>query len=38
LRRGFDDSARLESLYETWGFNTLLKNLREARQGALFEK
>ena len=38
LRRGFDDSARLEELYEAWGFNTLLKNLREARQGALFEK
>ena len=38
LRCGFKDAARLEALYETWGFNTLLKNLREARQGALFEK
>ncbi len=38
LRQGFHDSARLEELYEMWGFNTLLKNLREARQGALFEK
>ena len=37
LRRGFQDSARLEKLYEAWGFNTLLKDLREARQGALFE-
>jgi DNA polymerase-1 len=37
LRRGFHDSARLEALYEAWGFNTLLKDLREARQGALFE-
>ncbi len=37
LRRGFQDSARLEKLYEEWGFKTLLKDLREARQGALFE-
>ena len=37
LRRGFQDAARLEKLYEAWGFNTLLKDLREARQGALFE-
>jgi len=37
LRRGFQDSARLEKLYKAWGFNTLLKDLREARQGALFE-
>ena len=36
LRRGFQDSAKLEELYEAWGFNTLLNNLREARQGALF--
>ena len=34
----FQDTARLEKLYKTWGFNTLLKDLREARQGALFEK
>ena len=37
LRRGFQDAARLEALYEAWGFNTLLKDLRETRQGALFE-
>ncbi len=37
LRRGVQDAARLEKLYEAWGFNTLLKDLREARQGALFE-
>ena len=37
LRRGFQDSARLEKLFETWGFRTMLNNLREARQGALFE-
>ena len=37
LRRGFQDTARLEKLYKTWGFNTLLKDLREARQGVLFE-
>ena len=37
LRRGFQDAARLEKLYEAWGFNTLLKDLRETRQGALFE-
>jgi len=37
LRRGFQDVARLEALYEAWGFNTLLKDLRETRQGALFE-
>ena len=37
LRRGFQDTARLEMLYKAWGFNTLLKDLREARQGALFE-
>jgi hypothetical protein len=33
----FQDTARLEKLYKTWGFNTLLKDLREARQGVLFE-
>jgi len=27
----------LEELFETWGFRTMLNNLREARQGALFE-
>ena len=37
LRRGFQDAARLEKLYEAWCFNTLLKDLRETRQGALFE-
>jgi DNA polymerase-1 len=37
FRRGFQDSARLEKLFETWGFRTMLNNLREARQGALFE-
>ena len=37
LHRGFQDTARLEKLYKTWGFNTLLKDLREARQGVLFE-
>ena len=37
LRRGFQDTARLEKLYKTCGFNTLLKDLWEARQGALFE-
>ena len=37
LRRGFQDTARLEKLYKVWGFNTLLKDLWEARQGALFE-
>jgi len=37
FRRGFQDTARLEKLYKTWGFNTLLKDLREARQGVLFE-
>jgi len=37
LRRGFQDTARLEKLFETWGFRTMLNNLREARQGALFE-
>ena len=38
LRRGFQDTARLEKLYKTCGFNMLFKDLREARQGALFEK
>ena len=38
LRRGFQNTARLEELFETWGFRTMLNNLREARQGALFEK
>jgi hypothetical protein len=33
----FQDTARLERLYKTWGCNTLLKDLREARQGVLFE-
>ena len=37
LRRGFQDTARLEKLYKAWGFNTLLIDLREARQGVLFE-
>jgi DNA polymerase-1 len=37
LRRGFQDTTRLEKLFETWGFRTMLNNLREARQGALFE-
>ena len=37
LRRGFQDSARLEKLFETWGFSRMLNDLREARQGALFE-
>ena len=37
LRRGFQDTASLEKLFETWGFRTMLNNLREARQGALFE-
>ena len=37
LRRGFQDSARLEKLYKEWGFNTMLEDLREARQGVLFE-
>lgn len=36
LKKGFEDSARLEKLYEQWGFRTMLKELREARQGALF--
>ena len=36
LRKGFEDSAQLEKLYEKWGFRTMLKELREARQGALF--
>ena len=33
----FQDTARLEKLYKAWGFNTLLIDLREARQGVLFE-
>ena len=37
LRRRFQDTARLEELFETWGFRTMLNNLREARQGTLFE-
>ena len=37
IRRGFQDTTLLEKLYRTWGFNTLLKDLREARQGILFE-
>ena len=37
LCRGFQDSARLEKLYKEWGFNTMLEDLREARQGVLFE-
>ena len=37
LRRGFQDSPRLEKLFETWGFGRMLNDLREARQGALFE-
>jgi DNA polymerase-1 len=36
LRKGFEDTALLEKLYEKWGFKTMLKDLREARQGALF--
>ena len=36
LRNGFEDTALLEKLYEKWGFKTMLKDLREARQGALF--
>ena len=36
LRKGFEDTAQLEKLYEKWGFKTMLKDLREARQGALF--
>ena len=36
LRKGFEDSAQLEKLYEKWGFRTMLKELRETRQGALF--
>jgi len=27
----------LEKLFETWGFSRMLNDLREARQGALFE-
>ncbi len=38
LRRGFQNTVRLEELFEKWGFGTMLNNLREARQGALFEK
>jgi len=37
LRRGFQDTTRLEKLFETWGFSRMLNDLREARQGALFE-
>jgi hypothetical protein len=37
LRRGFQDTTRLEKLYKSWGFNTLSRVLREARQGVLFE-
>jgi DNA polymerase-1 len=37
LRRGFQDTARLEKFYKKCGFNMFLKDLREARQGALFE-
>ncbi len=37
LRRGFQDTARLEKLYKKCGFNMFLKDLREARQGVLFE-
>jgi DNA polymerase-1 len=37
LRRGFQDTTRLEKLYKSCGFNTLLSVLREARQGVLFE-
>ena len=36
LRKGFEDTALLEKLYEKWGFKTMLKDLREARQGARF--
>ena len=38
LRKGFEDSLRLEKLFEQWGFNTMLKELRTARQVNLFRE
>jgi len=38
LRKGFEDTARLEELYERWGFNSMLIKLQESRQSVLFEK
>ena len=38
LRKGFEDSLRLEKLFEQWGFNTMLKELRTARQVNLFKE
>ena len=38
LRKGFEDSLRLEKLFEQWGFNTMLKELRMARQVNLFKE
>ena len=38
FRKGFEDSAELEKLYEKWGFNSMLIKLQESRQSVLFEK
>ena len=37
FRRGFEDSAELEKLYEKWGFNSMLITLQESRQSVLFK-
>ena len=37
LRKGFEDSAQLEKLYEKWGFNSMLITLQESRQSVLFK-
>ncbi len=35
LRKGFENSAQLEKLYEKWGFKTMLKELIKSRQYSL---
>ena len=37
LKKGFEDSAELEKLYEKWGFNSMLITLQESRQSVLFK-
>jgi len=37
FRKGFEDSAELEKLYEKWGFNSMLITLQESRQSVLFK-
>ena len=38
LRKGFEDTASLEKLYDKWGFKSMLMNLQKSRQNVLFDR